>query len=177
MVSKLDEDSGGAQDNEVCHTGKLRLASPCAGQFIRLFHAFTHLTLPTIPGDNFQPSLETQVQTDHGLAGLLASVGRAGGPSGPGFSKGSCSDLRKMKWGKKSCGGLGRGAIGCTSLVRREGIEARAFCTQAAWPPPGSWASTGFCQGSIGSLSSSSMHFLMLFKYGHERSQQSSALF
>lgn len=58
-----------------------------------------------------------------------------------------------------------------------KGTEARAFCTQAASPPPGSWASTGFCQGRIRSLSSSSMHFLMLFKYGHERSQQSSALF
>lgn len=175
----MDEDSGGAQDNEVCHTGKLTSASPCAGQFIRLFHAFTHLTLSTIPGDNCQPSLETQVQTDHGLAGLLASAGRAGGGGGGHQDlvspRGSHSGLRKMKWGKKSCGGLGRDAIGCTSLVCREGIEL--FAHRLPRLPPGSWASAGFCQGSIRSLSSSSMHFLMVFKYGHERSQQSSALF
>lgn len=38
-----------------------------------------HLTLPTIQGDNLQPSLETQIQTDPDLARFLASVGKAGG--------------------------------------------------------------------------------------------------
>lgn len=80
VVSMLDEDGGGAPDNEACHTGKLRSASPCAGQFIRLSHALTHLTLWTIPGDTFQPSLDTHVQTDRGLPGLLASLGWAGVP-------------------------------------------------------------------------------------------------
>lgn len=51
---------------------------PCQTVYKTLPHIHSS-GFPTILGDNFQPSLESEVQIDHGLPRLLASVGRTGG--------------------------------------------------------------------------------------------------